>query len=587
MALGFRELPEGKRFANAFAKDASANKPSIENHHLVSVLPDLFGLDRATIIRMAEQITASKRTVSTEFSREPESTLARVHSNATEVKTSPVRTMVPTPATMKGPPKLPEKEGIHDFVSKVEGKPYTATPSWVSVVTSRETAAAVDLMGTRPVSALRKAQVTTKKGGTKKSSAPAVQKRKKLRAPTKREMGEPNHNSEEYADTGCHTNNRGSGQVGETWLLPSSREGSVGYESEPDNSEDESACQSSCCVKRLKSSRKYSERLTSKRNQEKSSKKAETRFAEEDLPVFKNCRLARLTNGIIRRISNVTSEIPSNTDNTEEDSYEHEIPPGVDVDALQSMTPINAEERNPLPRMVCMNKAMRAEIQALCVEFANIFSREMQPTPARIDPMSLDIDKAKWFSGRHARPPRELSGLKQNAVLDTVRKMETNGLVSQSQALAWSQVLLVKKLSGAWRFCVDYRELNNCLSGLGWRIPNIKQLLQRLGTKRAKYFAVVDLTQGYYQIALAKSSRQFASFITPGGLYEPNRVWMGLKTAGSYFQQQIAHTVLLDCIYKCCEVYIDDVIIFGETEEEFLANLRKVFERFAKYNIFS
>jgi hypothetical protein len=235
----------------------------------------------------------------------------------------------------------------------------------------------------------------------------------------------------------------------------------VGYESEPDNSEDESACQSSCCVKRLKSSRKYSERLTSKRNQEKSSKKAETRFAEDDLPVFKNCRLARLTNGIIRRISNVTSEIPSNTDNTEEDSYEHEIPPGVDVDALQSMTPINAEERNPLPMMVCMNKAMRAEIQALCVEFANFFSREMQPTPARIDPMSLDIDKAKWFSGRHARPPRELSGLKQNAVLDTVRKMETNGLVSQSQALAWSQVLLVKKLSGAWRFCVDYRELNN------------------------------------------------------------------------------------------------------------------------------
>ena len=61
---------------------------------------------------------------------------------------------------------------------------------------------------------------------------------------------------------------------------------------------------------------------------------------------------------------------------------------------------------------------------------------------------------------------------------------------------------------------------------------------------------------------------------------------MGLKTAGSYFQQQIAHTVLRDCIYKCCEVYIDDVIIYGETEEEFLANLRTVFARFEQYNIF-
>ena len=165
--------------------------------------------------------------------------------------------------------------------------------------------------------------------------------------------------------------------------------------------------------------------------------------------------------------------------------------------------------------------------------------------------------------------------------------MEASHLIRQSQqALAWSQVLLVKKPSGAWRFCVDYRELNDCLVALGWRIPNIKQLLERLGTRKAKYFAVVDLTQGYHQISLAEASRQYAAFITSSGLYEPNRVWMGLKTAGSYFQQQISHVVLHGLIWHICEVYIDDVIIHGATEEEFLANLAKVFERFAKYGIF-
>jgi hypothetical protein len=61
---------------------------------------------------------------------------------------------------------------------------------------------------------------------------------------------------------------------------------------------------------------------------------------------------------------------------------------------------------------------------------------------------------------------------------------------------------------------------------------------------------------------------------------------MGLKTAGSYFQQQISHVVLHGLIFRICEVYIDDVIIHGETMEEFLANLAKVFERFAKFRIY-
>jgi transposase InsO family protein len=61
---------------------------------------------------------------------------------------------------------------------------------------------------------------------------------------------------------------------------------------------------------------------------------------------------------------------------------------------------------------------------------------------------------------------------------------------------------------------------------------------------------------------------------------------MGLKTAGSYFQQQISHVVLQGLIFQICEVYIDDVIIHGETMEEFLENLAKVFKRFRQYRIY-
>ena len=44
---------------------------------------------------------------------------------------------------------------------------------------------------------------------------------------------------------------------------------------------------------------------------------------------------------------------------------------------------------------------------------------------------------------------------------------------------------------------------------------------------------------------------------------------MGLKGAPAHFQQQMASTVLGSLLYDICEIYLDDVIIYGETEEEF------------------
>jgi hypothetical protein len=60
---------------------------------------------------------------------------------------------------------------------------------------------------------------------------------------------------------------------------------------------------------------------------------------------------------------------------------------------------------------------------------------------------------------------------------------------------------------------------------------------------------------------------------------------MGLKGAPSYFQHVMQSEVLHGLQYEICEIYIDDIIIFADTEEEMSVNLRKVLERLAKHNI--
>ena len=60
---------------------------------------------------------------------------------------------------------------------------------------------------------------------------------------------------------------------------------------------------------------------------------------------------------------------------------------------------------------------------------------------------------------------------------------------------------------------------------------------------------------------------------------------MGLKGAPSYFQQAMQTEVLQGLLYEICELYIDDIIVFADSEEELLANLTKILERLIKHNI--
>ena len=120
---------------------------------------------------------------------------------------------------------------------------------------------------------------------------------------------------------------------------------------------------------------------------------------------------------------------------------------------------------------------------------------------------------------------------------------------------------------------------------MGWPLPRIDHMLRRVGSQHPKYFAVMDLTSGYHQCPIDEESMKYTSFRTSGGCYQWKRLPMGLKAAPAHFQQQMASTVLGPLLYDICEIYLDDVIIYGETEEEYLQNIEKVLKRFRECNI--
>jgi hypothetical protein len=63
----------------------------------------------------------------------------------------------------------------------------------------------------------------------------------------------------------------------------------------------------------------------------------------------------------------------------------------------------------------------------------------------------------------------------------------------------------------------------------GWHIPNIHQIINRIGTLKPKVFGIIDFTAGYHKTPQHPDSKEYTAFITQYGLFEWNRVAMGLK----------------------------------------------------------
>jgi hypothetical protein len=224
-------------------------------------------------------------------------------------------------------------------------------------------------------------------------------------------------------------------------------------------------------------------------------------------------------------------------------------------------------------------------LNTVCNKYSNIFSNTVLKEPAILPPMEREVDEEKWRKPINQTAPRKQSQSKKDEILTQIQVMILLGVIISSQAEYYSQVHLTPKPDNKWRFCIDYRWLNLSCKGMGWPLPHIGDMLQRLGEKKPKYYAKIDLTNGYHQAPLKKSSQSFTAFIAFCGLYEWTRVPMGLKGAPSYFQRVLANIVLAGILYHICEVYIDDIIIHGRTKDEFVNNVERVFERLQKHNI--
>ena len=114
-------------------------------------------------------------------------------------------------------------------------------------------------------------------------------------------------------------------------------------------------------------------------------------------------------------------------------------------------------------------------------------------------------------------------------------------------------------------------------------LPRICETLESLAGMA--HYSTIDMNSGFWQVPMDEESKQYTAFTLGSmGLYECESMPFGLCNAPPTFQRLMLN-FLGELNLTYCLIYLDDVIIFSQTEEEHLEQMCVVFDQFREHGL--
>jgi hypothetical protein len=115
-------------------------------------------------------------------------------------------------------------------------------------------------------------------------------------------------------------------------------------------------------------------------------------------------------------------------------------------------------------------------------------------------------------------------------------------------------------------------------------IPRIDILFDQLS--KAKVFSKIDLRSGYHQIKIRPQDIPKTTFYTRYSLYEYLVMSFGLTNAPAYFMY-LMNLVFMPQLYKFVIMFVDDILVYSENEEDHAEHLRIVLTRLRDHKLYA
>jgi hypothetical protein len=215
-------------------------------------------------------------------------------------------------------------------------------------------------------------------------------------------------------------------------------------------------------------------------------------------------------------------------------------------------------------------------VQDIFEKYPNVIAKDLtQLGRTNIVTHHIDTGNAREIKQHYYRTsPKHESFIKEE-----IERLKRQGLIVPSHSPWTSPALVVGKANGKMRLVIDYRQLNKVTKPDAYPLPKISDMLDALA--HSKYFSTLDLTSGFWQVAMHAVDQEKTAFSTKFGTYEFTVMPFGLMNAPATFQR-LMDNVFYDVTWKFVLVYMDDIIIYSKSLEDHCAHLEQVLQLLIK-----
>ncbi|CAA0827383.1 Unknown protein, partial [Striga hermonthica] len=257
-----------------------------------------------------------------------------------------------------------------------------------------------------------------------------------------------------------------------------------------------------------------------------------------------------------------------------------EMQPGGEVEEIQMVE--GCEERKFRIGKE-LEEPVRSRLIKVIRDFADVFaysSEELTGIKAEIIEHRLNID----LTVRPVKQKRRHHGAEMDGVIEAeIEKLLMAGHIKEIQFPEWlSNTVMVSKSEGKWRMCIDFRDLNKACPKDLYPLPRIDQLVD--STAGCELLSLMDASQGYHQIPLAREDWKRVSFVTSRGTYCYVVMPFGLKNAGATYQR-LVDKIFKDQLGRNMEVYVDDMLVKSKEEIDHVNDLKETFMTLRRYGM--
>ena len=143
---------------------------------------------------------------------------------------------------------------------------------------------------------------------------------------------------------------------------------------------------------------------------------------------------------------------------------------------------------------------------------------------------------------------------------------------------------LLRKRTRLFELCIDYRQLNRVIIKNRYPLPRIDDLFDQL--KGTQVYSKIDLHTGYHQLRVREADIPKTEFRTRYGHFELIVIPFGLTNALMAFMD-LMHRVFQPYLDQFVVVFVDDILICFQSEEEHENHLRIVLQSLREHQLYT